>query len=190
MCGAFFYVELTMQNFADLDDETFFMEFIGRMLRTGPSQVTAIMGCDITVDDERLGYAFREYKQHISTFALYLDSKNPDHFKRSGALLHALNYSKCISSVNLESSSDDLEAGFTRVRHGDAEHNLPFIKFYESYHNEFMAFHIAYKACALYEATPSPYDFDYLHNICRYLQANDNLSVDSLFIIFKSLMSK
>ena len=179
-----------MKTFSDLDDENFFIDFVGRSLSVGPVQVTAIMGCQVVVDEDRLRHAFREYRQHINTFAIYLDSKNPDHFKRAGALLHALNYSKCISGLSLESTSDELEAGFTRVRHGDAMHNLKFIKFYESYHNEFMAFHIAYKACVLYEKDPASYDFDYLHNICRYLQANDNLSVDSLFIIFKSMMTK
>lgn len=44
------------------------------------------------------------------------------------------------------------------------------------------------QCCAAYEPEPRPYDFDYLHNVCRYLKANNNLSVDSLFILFKSLM--
>jgi hypothetical protein len=76
----------------------------------------------------------------------------------------------------------------TRVRLGDAEAVLPFVEFWEAYHNQALAFEIAYRCCASYEKDARPYSFDFLHNTCRYLFASPDLSIDSCFMLFKALM--
>lgn len=174
--------------FVSLEDEDFFVDFVGAFFRHAPEEISAVMRCRNKVDMDRLKYAFDLYKQNIERFAVLLKSSNPDHYKRAGALLQALLEAKAVSDVDLESNSDELESGYTRVHLGDAEHILPFVKFYETYFNEMMAFDLAYRCCAAYEECPREYDFDYLHNVCRYLKINANLPVDSLFMLFKSLM--
>jgi hypothetical protein len=174
--------------FVDLEDQYRFIEFVGEQLSSAPAEIRAVMRCTNKCDAARIAYAASEYQQNINKFAVLLHSKNPDHYKRAGSLLHALYQSKPIEEVVWESTPEELEAGYTRVTLGDAEHVLPFATFYEEFHNEMMAFDIAYRCCASYEENPPEYDFDYLHNVCRYLKSNDNLSVDSLFMLFKSLM--
>jgi hypothetical protein len=174
--------------FAKLDDQGFFSKFVNTHCAGAPPEIKKVMGCTNHVDAARVEYAFKEYQQNLEKFAVYLHSSNPDHYKRSGALLHALYQSKIITSVTLESSPEELEAGFTRVNAGDAEHVLSFVHFYQEFYNEMLAFDLAYRCCASYETHPREYDFDYLHNVCRYLKTNPNLTVDSCFMLFKSLM--
>lgn len=174
--------------FKDLEDKDFFCQFIRGRYAEAPKEISAVMAANHVLDDSRVEYSHGEYIQNVSKFAVLLHSENPDNYKRAGALLHALYQSEIVSALHLESSADELEAGYTRVNVGDAEHMLSFVKFYEEYHNQMLAFNLAYKCCSSYEETPRPYDFDYLHNACRYLKANNNLSVDSLFMLFKSLM--
>lgn len=174
--------------FDELNDKDKFCIFVKEHFLKAPEEIGRLMGCKHNISDERIEYAFREYTQSISEFAVYLDSKNPDHYKRAGALLHALATSSVIVDIELESSSDDLESGFTRVNKGDADYALPFVKFYETYFNQALAFHLAYQCCAAYEEEPRPYDFDYFHNMCRYLYGDAHLNVEACFIIFKSLM--
>jgi hypothetical protein len=148
--------------------------------------------CKSDVNKERLDYAYKEYLHNIDKFAILLDSKNPDHYKRAGALLHALYQSEIIVSSELINgiygSPDDLETGFTLVSHGGAQHILKFANFYQEYYNQVFCFDMAYRCCAAYEDNPRGYNFDYLLNVCRYLKVNTNLTVDSLFMLFKSLM--
>ena len=176
--------------FKDLEDEDHFVAFVSEKFEEVPGQIRSVMWCQPVIDRARVEYAHSQYMQNLEGFKLYLHSKNPDHYKRAGALLHALYRADCVTELNLEASSDDLEAGFTRVTMGDAEHVLHFVRFYEEYFNQLLAFHVSYKCCAGYEADPVTFDFDYLQNICRYLGSNQNLSMDSLFMLFKSLMLK
>lgn len=174
--------------FKHLESKKAFCAFVKAHFQNAPQQIAALMHCDHDIDDARIEYAYDEYMQSISRFAVYLHSKNPDHYKRAGALLHALTTSKIVVDITLESNGDDLESGFTRVTKGDAEHNLSFVRFYETYFNEALAFDLAYQCCAAYEDSPREYNFDYLHNVCRYLYDEANTNVDSCFIMFKSLM--
>jgi hypothetical protein len=174
--------------FDRLDDTEYFVDFITKRITDAPLELSSVMFVRNVYDIERLSYAADEYRQNINKFAVLLHSRNPDHYKRAGSLLHALYQSQPIVSVECESSVEELEAGYTRVNFGDAQHILPFAKFYNEYANEVMSFDIAYRCCASYESKPPSYDFDYLHNVCRYLNLNKNLSVDSLFLLFKSLM--
>ena len=178
--------------FTDLQDRETFFQIISRRFCETPNFVSEWFTCKNEVNKERLEYAYKEYLHNIDKFAVLLDSKNPDHYKRAGALLHALYQSDIILSSELVDgkygSPDDLETGFTLVSHGDAQHILKFANFYQEYYNQIFCFDMAYQYCAAYEDNPRGYDFDYFLNVCRYLKANTNLTVDSLFMLFKSLM--
>ncbi len=175
-----------MAIFNDLNDEASFVKFVTCYFSTAPERITSIMSCSVQVNESRVKYAHSEYLQNLETFSVLLHSSDPDHYKRAGALLHALIQSG-IGTVNLESSAEELAAGYTRVSAGDAEHHLPFVEFYEKYHNEALSFGLAYKCCDAYEDESHSIDFDYLRIICYYLKANP-VGLDTCFILFKSLM--
>lgn len=174
--------------FVDLEDQANFIAFMNEQLESAPNELKAVMHVSNVCDGPLIEYAANEYHQNIEKFSLLLHSKNPDQYKRAGALLHALYQAKPIVAVNWEATPEELAAGYTRVTQGDANYILPFAEFYDEFYNEMMAFDIAYRSCAAYVDAPVTYDFDYLRNVCRYLKSNDNLSVDSLFMLFKSLM--
>lgn len=179
--------------FAELDTEAGFSEFVRKYFKEAPTILNGLIGCENVLDEGRIGFAYGEYRQDIEKFTVLLHSRNPDHYKRAGALLHALYQSNIITDVKFTDgpagSLEDLESGFTRVSHGDAQHTLTFVDFYGEYYNQLLAFELAYRSCAAYEKQPRGYDFDYVRNVCHYLKTNDNLSVDSCFMLFKSLMT-
>lgn len=177
-----------IKNFADLEDRQTFCDAVCAAFEKEPREIGVIMGSDIVVDRTRVVFAHNEYLQAIKGFAIYLDSGDPDHYKRSGALLHALISSEVITSVKLEYSTEDLESGLTRVTLGDAQHYLPFIQLWQDFHNQLAAFEFAYRLCAMYEVSPRVPEMDYIYNVCRYLKCESNLSVDACFMLFKSLM--
>lgn len=175
--------------FSALDQKSIFEGLVKQHFETAPLMISAVMACDHNVRSDRIEYAFNEYQQSIARFARYLSSEDPDHYKRAGALLYALVTSEIMTGVSLESSSEELKAGFTRVNLGDAQHIVQFVEFYEQYHNELLAFELAYRCCAAYEDEPRETDFDYLHNVCRYMKSEiRNLTVDTCFMLLKSLM--
>lgn len=160
---------------------------------TAPASVIADFPCDHTIDAKRVDVAYGDYKQKITEYSVLLHSVNPDHYKRSGAMLHALYKSKIVVGVQFRDSAwgsmEDLEAGTVLgVSFDHAQQILRFPVFYETFHNELLSFDLAYQLCAAYEDAPRDYDFDYLQNICHYLCKNKDLTVDSLSIIFRSLM--
>lgn len=177
-------------SFAELEEKQAFCDAVCDAFKLSPTEIAAIMNSAHSIERERAEYAHDEYMQSIKRFALYLDSADPDHYKRSGALLHALATSKIITDVKLEYSAEDLEGGMTRVTLGDAKHYLPFVEFYEVYHNQLAAFQFAWRVCAMYEDNPVVPDMDYILNICRFLKCEPNLSVDMCFMLLKSLMVK
>lgn len=180
-----------MINFFEMmEDKDFFKDVIRKAYTTAPTRISDIMWCNQEIDEARISFAYSEYTQEINRFKMYLHSANPDQHKRAGALLFSLYNAEIIKSLNLESTADDLESGFTRVTIGDADHNLQFVRFYEEYHNVLIAYSISLRACNLYETTPLMPTFDYIHNICRYLKSNDELSVDSLFVQFKAFFHR
>jgi hypothetical protein len=178
--------------FLDLENPEFFCTFIAQRFSETPAVVADWFTCNNKMDQERLNFAHTEYIQNVAKFSVLLHSRNPDHYKRSGCLLHALYQSDIIFESNLENGKfgpvDDLESGFTMVSHDDAQHVLKFVNFYDQYYRQIFAFNVSYQCCAAYETTPRTYDFDYLRNVCHYLNGNSNLSVESLFMLFKSLM--
>ena len=180
-----------MQNiFRDLMDATTFETFVGDYFRSTPTELGEFVSCTLEIDASRLAYAHTEYTQNISKFALYLDSKDPDHYKRAGALLHALYLSNPITSVVFTPELDEVDALSTPlgVSYTDVDKELTFGCFYRDYHNEFTSFALCYDICRQYEENPREITQDYLRTVCTYLFNNRSLSVESLFMLFKSLM--
>lgn len=171
-----------------LDDETYFVEKVGAHFRN-VDDYGGLLCCTVTVDDERLRWAHTEYQQGVSEFSIRLGSGDPDHYKRSGALLRALYRIKPITLVEFDPEIEEFDSLYVLgVSHADAEHQLSLGRTFSLYHNEMTAFSYAYNVCRMYEDNPVPINEKYLHTMCVYLASNDNLSADSLYMIFKSIM--
>ncbi len=179
--------------FTELEDPGFFRAYVMAHFETAPAEVIADFPCTHTIDPKRVDVAYGDYRQKITEYSVLLHSANPDHYKRSGAMLHALCKSKIVTDVDFHDSEwgsmADLESGMVLgVSFGDAQQMLRFPEFYKTFHNELLSFDLAYQLCAAYEDEPREYDFAYLHNMCHYLYKNKDLTVDSLSMIFRSLM--
>jgi hypothetical protein len=177
--------------FTKLEEEKFFIKFVGDFFNDIPRELSSIFECTVVVEPKRLDFAYRAYKQNIEKIALQLFSENPDHYKRAGALLQALQASSIIDGVDFVAELDDIECGFSPIhmRQHDTVKEMPFARFFENYANEMNSFILAYRCCAAYEPQPRRYDNDYLHVICVFLKGDKNHSVETLFMIFKSLMA-
>ncbi len=174
--------------FKTLENEDQFVGFVSEKYTRAPDEISDVMRCTITIEPERVRLAYGQYVQNLEELKVLLKSSNPDHYKRAGSLLHCLYQTHVIVGIELESSADDLDAGFSRVSKFDADHVAEFVRFYENYHNQFHAFDLAYRCCAAYERGNRGYDFDYLQNMCRYLSGQSNLGLATFFMLFKSLV--
>ena len=173
----------------ELDDEKYFVERLGSHFRN-INDYGGLLSCTVTVEDDRLRWAHTEYQQGVSEFSIRLGSGDPDHYKRSGALLRALYRIKPIVNVQFEPELDDFDSLFAPlgVTHHDVTFALSLGRTFTLYHNELTAFSYAYNVCSMYEERPTQINDAYLHTMCVYLASNDNLSADSLYMVFKSLM--
>lgn len=185
-----------MQNtFRELDNHEFFVAYVKEYFLSPRTELQDFISCEIKVDDSRLDYAGKEYEQNIAKFCLYLElkspdhKKDPDHYKRAGALLHALYLSRAIQ-VSFSPGLDEVDTLITPigVSFNDVERELTFAQFFRDHANEFLAFALSYEICCQYEEKPTKIDKDYLRTVCTYLFNNQNLSVESLYMLFKSLM--
>lgn len=192
--GAFFYFQGfggTVSNlFQQLEDRDFFKEYVTKFFSNIPSEMAEIFECSVDVDESRVDYAYKAYKLNIQKFAELLYSEDPDHYKRSGAILQALHEASIIQDVSFVCSLDDIETGFSPIhmRYGDTVKEMPFARFFDAYANELNSFIFAYNCCAAYEDDPKPYDVEYLTTMCAFLKGETSHSVESLFMIFKSFM--
>lgn len=183
-------------TFRLLDDRATFISYVKDYFLLPRSELQQFIGCDIEIDDSRLEYASKEYQQNIARFCLYLETKtpdhakDPDHYKRAGALLHALYLSRPIVATVFAPPLDEVDTLSTPigVTHNDVDKELSFAQFYRDFANEFTSFALAYDICRQYEVSPRAIDWDYVRTVCTYLYNNRNLSVESLFMLFKSLM--
>ena len=183
-------------TFRLLDKPAEFVSYVRDYFLSPREELKDFISCDIVVDNSRLEYAAREYAQNVARFSLYLekktpdDKKDPDHYKRAGALLHALYLSEPITSIKFSPEIDEVDALTTPigVTFADVDKEVTFAQFYRDYANEFTSFALAYDVCRQYEDTPTDIDKDYLRTVCTYLSNNRSLSVESLFMLFKSLM--
>ena len=177
--------------FTKLQDEDYFHEFVTSYFSQIPTEMAEILECKPIVDDEAVKFAYGEYQQNIRSFAFQLDSKDPDHYKRAGSLLHALYTFPVISDVGFAADLEDIECGFgpVQIHHADINGGeLDFAQFYDEYHNQMLAFMFAFQSCAAYEPDPRDYDFNFLRTMCVYMGNNSNLSLETFFMIFKALM--
>lgn len=182
--------ELTENILKSLEqDEAYFVKHLGAHFRN-TEDYGDLLSCEVTVDDARLAWAHAEYVQGVGEFSLRLTSGDPDHYKRCGALLRALYKIKPIVNVDFEPDLDEFDTLFTPigVSNSDAEYALSLGRTFKLYANEMQAFSYAYNVCAMWEAKPTKVNDEYIHTVCAYLKGNDNLSADSLYMIFKSLM--
>jgi hypothetical protein len=177
--------------FLTLDTQSAFQKFVTDNLPVTPAPLVGLVRCDITLNVENFGYAFGEYKQSVGKFISMLHSKNPDHRKRSGALVHAVYTTKLIASAEL--NKNDLQhwqSGLIAVPR-ELER---FINFYSTFSTELTALEFGYRACSAYEADFKAPKFDRLHNACLYLRSsisvdrNTKLDVETCYMLFDLLM--
>lgn len=181
--------------FASLGEAEFFRKYVTRHFSQAPQAVIEDFPCANTVDAARVDLAYQSYTKSISEFAVLLHSENPDHYKRSGALLHSLYKSQIVTKVEFNEGKyghlDEVEAGEKiGLSYTDAQSMAHMPRFYEDYYNQLLSFDLAYKCCVAYEDNPTTYNFEYLYNMCHYLWMNENLSVGSCAMIFRSLMHR
>lgn len=172
-----------------LEEEDFFVQHVSKHYNS-TEDYGDLLSCEVTVDEERLKWAHQDYLQGVREFSIRLDSGDPDHYKRCGALLRALYKIKPIVSVAFDPLIEDFDTLSTPVgvSYSDAQYQISLGRFYDVYHNELTAFSFAYNVCCMYEHEPTTISDAYIHTMCAYLSSSDNLSADSLYMIFKSLM--
>jgi len=183
---------LINNTFREIEDAETFVKSVENYLKAPQDHLNELLKCKIELDRERVIYAHGEYKQSIDKFRVYLQSGDPDHYKRAGALLHALCVSMPIIKVDFEPHLDDVDTLNTPVGmvHNEAEETLTFGKFFNEYANEFLAFGMAFDICLQYETDPKTLDdFEFVRTMCAYLQINNSaLNPEALFMMFKCLL--
>ena len=183
-------------TFRLLEDQAFFAKYVTDYFQSPRDELQDFISCEIVLDDTRVAYAHTEYMQNIGKFSLYLESKgpdhakDPDHYKRAGALLHALYLSSPITGAEFSPELAEVDTLSTPlgVSFADVDKELSFAQFYRDFANEFTSFALSYDICRQYEENPRDISKDYLRTVCTYLYNNRNLSVESLFMLFKSIM--
>ena len=173
--------------FSVIQEKDKFVSFVKAAENSTPKELEHFFSMKNHISEERVALAYDGYVYEIKRYAEYLNSHNPDHYKRSGALLESLCKGQIITGIDCEYSSEDIEGGLTRFNYFDSEHIVKFLSFHEEYYNEFAAFDISYRACCAYEANVKPLTFDMIHSICHYLK-NNGLPSDAYFMLFKALM--
>jgi len=124
--------------FKSLESLAFFKKYVTESFETAPSAVIEDFPCEHTIDTERVQFAHGEYVQNIKQYAMLLDSENPDHYKRSGAMLHALYKSDIVTSVEFRASQygslEEIESGHVLgVDYVQAQQMIRFPLFYQSF---------------------------------------------------------
>jgi hypothetical protein len=79
----------TFENFEQLDDPDFFVRFVKEHFETAWPRIGAASGSRVLTDENVIKLAFDLYAANIRQYTVALHSKNPDHYKRSGAELFA-----------------------------------------------------------------------------------------------------
>lgn len=173
----------------ELEDEKFFITSVGAHFRN-TEDYGNLLSCAVDVDEARLSWAHTEYVQGVNEFSIKLTSGDPDHYKRCGALLRALYKIRPIVGVQFDPEIDDLDHLFAPVGNSraDVEHVRSLGAFFHLFANEMQAFSYTYNVCATFEREPTQISDEYIHTVCAYLKGNDNLSADSFYMMFKSLM--
>jgi hypothetical protein len=171
------------KDFSDLDNEAFFVAFVQEHYERGWPHVAAASHSQVKANHELIKLAFETYGLNIKQYTVALSSKNPNHYKRAGALLHAL-YKHPIAEVTwgeeLERLKDPDAVG---VSYDDAQFWNNFTAYYDEHCNSMMAFDLAFRCCDVYEPTRKTYSKDFLDNMCYYMATNTNINVGSFVMI-------
>ena len=174
--------------FRQIEGEEQFKKLVRDHHTTFVSEI-GILKAKVAIDEDRLGVAFEKYTANVSTFKVLIDSSEPDHFKRAGALLEALYSSQVITVFEPSSETEDKMCGlYLGYSHDDVQHDMPLWNFYDQYHNQAAAFDLAFRCCDHYEVEPHGYEQEYAETICNYLKSNSSLALETMFLLFKSLM--
>lgn len=67
--------------FTLLDDEEYFKKFICDFYEKAPDDLGTLIDCGFEVDDSRLSLAYSKYRVNLDSFAVLLQSQDPDHYK-------------------------------------------------------------------------------------------------------------
>jgi hypothetical protein len=182
---------LEFTDFAQLDDEAFFVQFVTEQYEGGWPRICERAGATITTNTELIKLAHQRYMVNVRQYIVALQSKNPDQYKRAGALLHAL-YETATTSPIVTIKWDPyvnhmVDGDNVGVSYGDAEHWNNFVAYYNEYREPLLAFDLAFRCCDVYEESKIHYTKDYLDNVCYYMKENTAISVASFVMIFKSL---
>jgi hypothetical protein len=180
----------TFERFEDLDDKDTFIEIVKTHFLEGWPKAFGYSGTQILADNNLVALAHETYQLSINQYTVALNSRNPDHYKRAAALLHALYKTKPIVKVEW-----DKEAEYYRnfdnvgVSYADAEHWNDYCSWFENYANPALAFDLAFRCCEVYEPSPRHYNSDFLDNMCYYMTENTSINVGSFMMIFKAFMA-
>lgn len=175
--------------FEDLDDKALFTKYVKEIFTKTPVELEYFFKIKNKISDDHISLAFDKYKYEIEWHATYLDSKNPDHYKRAGSLLQSLDANPIVTKIECDYNSEEIANGFTQFNNFDAAHIERYLRFHETYCNEFAAFNAAYIACCSYEQQIKPITVDLIQHICHFLKANKELPSDAYFMVFKLLMA-
>ncbi|MCP1245199.1 hypothetical protein NKW54_04510 [Acetobacter cerevisiae] len=188
-----------MSDFKGLDDLSSYCDFLSSQYHQAPKKISAVLNCDISVDESAISSSYDEYQTYVKYFSNKVESSNPDHYKRSGALLLALSNHDIISGLSYPDVScvEEMDEPFTPLgmSYGDKEHVKPYLKLFSEFPNQVMSFHISYRMMCLYEknAKNLAYTAEYYENVCALLRKDKFagmhriITPDSAFLIFKSL---
>jgi hypothetical protein len=182
---------LEFTDFAQLDNEAFFIQFVTEQYEDGWSRLCEQSQSSIKTDRELIKLAHQRYVVNLKQYTVALKSQNPDQYKRAGALLHALYETSTTSPIvtikwdaHISYMSNNDNVG---VSYGDAEHWKSFKYYYKEYGELILAFSLAFRCCDLYEGSKLTYNKDYLDNVCYYMKENTAITAASFVMIFKSL---
>jgi hypothetical protein len=181
---------LKFTAFEELDNEAFFVQFVREQYEEGWGRLAQVSHSKIVTDPDLIKLAHDQYVLNLKQYTVALRSKNPDQYKRAGALLHSLyvnSVTSPIASIEWGPEVDRLtDHDAVGVSHGDAEYWTKFVNYYEEYANRMLAFDLAFRCCDIYEPATLKYNKDYLDNMAYYMAENSEISAASFVMIFKS----
>lgn len=182
---------IPFERFENLDDATFFVDFVESFYKEAWTSLSGTSGSTLTVDRELIKFACDLYNVNIESYTKVLNSKNPDHYKRAGALLHALYRAQPIVAVQWSEAIERL-TNFDNVgvSYGDVQHWENYTSWANNYANPGMAFDLAFRCCQLYEEKIIGYDKDFLDSLCFYMTTNTAINVGSFVMILKAFMTQ
>lgn len=176
--------------FEQLDDNGFFTDFVKDQFENGWPRVPTVSNSRLITDPELVELASKRYRVNIDHYSGTLKSKNPDHYKRAGALLHALYIEKPVKELIWDQQVErlkDVEA--VGVSYGDADYWNRFTEWYGENCCHMMAFDLAFRCCQTHEGRDKQYNQDFLNNMCYYMTTNTNINVGSFVMILKAYWS-